>query len=269
MTPFTPGDAAGVLYRHRHAQAPDIIRSLQSIRPCVPAARHGAPRGPAEDDPAAYREHKLAACEAEAAECTHDEHEQPGHGSGCMRLRPHHPDTVQLVRRRLCPAPDRDRRADLQRVPTGGTMRCHGLHCPGCGHGGGGWLAALVVAILVIGAIIAQPVAHAADDAIHVAAEVLKITAIVLASAAGAAVLGALAILGARVRHHLPARPREAAVIHLPAGQPAVNAAARELPASPGRELPAPQVHLHFHGVTAEDVAAIAARHGEDDQPWP
>ena len=76
MTPFTPGDAAGVLYRHRHAQAPDIIRSLQSIRPCVPAARHGAPRGPAEDDPAAYREHKLAACEAEALECTHDEHEQ-------------------------------------------------------------------------------------------------------------------------------------------------------------------------------------------------
>jgi hypothetical protein len=62
-------------------------------------------------------------------------------------------------------------------------MRCHGLHCPGCGHGGG-WLAALVVAILVIGAIIARPVAHAADDAIQVAAEVLKITAIVLASAA-------------------------------------------------------------------------------------
>jgi hypothetical protein len=150
-------------------------------------------------------------------------------------------------------------------------MRCHGLHCPGCGHGGGSWLAALVVATLVIiGAIIARPVAHAADDAIHVAAEVLKITAIVLASAAGMAVLGALAILGTRIRHHLPARPREGAVIQLPPGQPAVNApAARELRPSLGRVLAAPQVHLHFHGVTAEDVAAIVARHGEDDQPWP
>jgi hypothetical protein len=83
-------------------------------------------------------------------------------------------------------------------------------------------------------------------------------------------VLGGLAIVGARVRHHLWPRPREAAVIQLPASQPAVNAAAaRQLPAAPGRELPAPQVHLHFHGVTAEDVAAIVARHGEGDQPWP
>jgi hypothetical protein len=81
-------------------------------------------------------------------------------------------------------------------------MRCNGLHRPGCGRGGGGWLAALVVVVVIIVAIVARPVAHAADDAIRVAAEVLKITAIVLASAAGTAVLGGLAIRGARIRHH-------------------------------------------------------------------
>jgi hypothetical protein len=140
-------------------------------------------------------------------------------------------------------------------------MRCQGLHCRGCGHGGGGWFAALVVAIVIIGGILARPVAHAADDAIHVAADVLKITAIVLASVAGVAVLGGLAIIGAWVHHHLLPRPREAAIIQLPAGQPAVSAPAlRDLPAPPGRELPAPQLHVHFHGVTAAEVAAIVAR---------
>jgi hypothetical protein len=148
-------------------------------------------------------------------------------------------------------------------------MRCNGLHCPGCGHGGGSWLAALIVAIVIIVAIIGRPVAQAADDVIHVAAEVLKIAAIVLASAAGAAVLGGLAILGTRVRHHLLAKPHEGAIIHLPAGQPTVNTpTARELPAAHGRELPAAQVHLHLQGVTAADVAATVARHDEDDQPW-
>jgi hypothetical protein len=66
VTAITPGEAARVLYRRRHAQAPDIIRSQQCIRLC----------GLSEDDPAACREYKLAACAAEALECTHDEHEQ-------------------------------------------------------------------------------------------------------------------------------------------------------------------------------------------------
>jgi hypothetical protein len=125
------------------------------------------------------------------------------------------------------------------------------------------------VALVIIGAVIARPVAHAADDAIHIAAEVLKITAIVLASAAGAAGLGGLAILGARVRRHLLASPSEAATIQLPAHRPeATTTAVRELRAPPSRELPAPQMHVHFHGASTDDVAAIVARHGQDDQPW-
>jgi len=43
---------------------------------------------------------------------------------------------------------------------------------------------------------------------------------------------------------------------------------ARALPAPqrPAIEAPRPEVHLHFHGVTAEDVSAILAR---QDLPRP
>jgi hypothetical protein len=71
-------------------------------------------------------------------------------------------------------------------------MSCKGLHCPGCGHGGGG-LAALVVLAVIIIAAIARPVAHAAGAVGHAVLEALEITGIVLVSTAGLAVLGGMA----------------------------------------------------------------------------
>jgi hypothetical protein len=47
------------------------------------------------------------------------------------------------------------------------------------------------------------------------------------------------------------------------AAPPLTERQAAQLPAGPGPNLPG-GLHLHFHGVSAEDVAAIIARHQKD-----
>lgn len=61
-------------------------------------------------------------------------------------------------------------------------MRCKGVHCAGCGHGGGAGLA-VIVALIVIAAI-AKLAARAAVDVVHVLAVALEVTAITVAAAA-------------------------------------------------------------------------------------
>jgi hypothetical protein len=70
-------------------------------------------------------------------------------------------------------------------------MKCPGLHCPGCGHGGGG--AALVVLATVILAAIARPVVHAAET-------VLEVALIVAGAILGLAALGGTAYAAVRLR---------------------------------------------------------------------
>jgi len=54
-------------------------------------------------------------------------------------------------------------------------MPCRGIHCPGCGDSGGGGALIAVAAVVMIGAIIARPVMHAADAVGHVVDEVLHV----------------------------------------------------------------------------------------------
>src|SRR5215831_5260306 len=102
--------------------------------------------------------------------------------------------------------------------------------------GGNGWLAVLGAIVL---AAIAGPAVHAISDLI----EALAITlAVVLAVATSAA------ILTCRVRRRNT--------------RPVTNQAAGVLRAAEPRALGrAQEVHLHFHAVSAEDVAAIIARY--------
>ncbi len=104
--------------------------------------------------------------------------------------------------------------------------------------GGNGWLVILSAIVL---AAIADPAAHAISDLI----KVLAITAAVVLAAVGLA-----AALAYRMRHRdtrtLPQRGMRA----LSAPEQRVLGRAQE-------------VHLHFHGVSTEDVAAIIAQQDE------
>lgn len=119
-------------------------------------------------------------------------------------------------------------------------MKPSGAHThPEMGDGGtgNGWL--IILGAIVMAAI-AGPAAHAIRDLIMVAA----ITGAVLAAASTAAVLTY------RVRR------RDAKAL--------TQRGIRALPAPEQRALGrAQEVHLHFHGVSAEDVAAIIARQNE------
>jgi len=101
--------------------------------------------------------------------------------------------------------------------------------------GGNGWLIVLGAVVL---AAIAGPAAHAISHLI----QVLAITLAVVLAIAGLA-----AILTCWVRHKNTRPLTQRAVSALPGSEP------RSL----GR---AQEVHLHFHAVSAEDVAAIIAR---------
>jgi hypothetical protein len=119
-------------------------------------------------------------------------------------------------------------------------MKPSGAHThPEMGSGGGnGWLVILGAIVL---AAIAGPAAHALSDLI----QALAITVAVVLAAAGLA-----AALAYRIRHKdTKALTRQGK---------------RALPAPQQRALGrAQEVHLHFHGVSAEDVAAILARPDE------
>jgi hypothetical protein len=100
----------------------------------------------------------------------------------------------------------------------------------------------VVVAAVVLAA--AAPVLLAVLHALLIAAVVL----VVLAAATGAA----FAVW--RVRRAAPAPPWQRGALQAP---------------RPSRALPEPrpaiEQHVHFHGVTAEDVAAILARQRRED----
>jgi hypothetical protein len=100
--------------------------------------------------------------------------------------------------------------------------RCKGLHCPGCRHGGGsvaGAGALLFVALILIAAVFARPVRHAASSALHVVVEVAEIAALVAVSAVGLAVACGLVVAGTRIRRWMLARPSCAVPIERPAAQ--------------------------------------------------
>ncbi|HBW19265.1 MAG TPA: hypothetical protein DEH11_09760 [Actinobacteria bacterium] len=69
----------------------------------------------------------------------------------------------------------------------------------------------MAVVLVVIAVLIRKPVEHAAHTGLHVLGEILEITAIILASGLGLAVLGAMAYAGLRVhRWHAAGAPRPA-----------------------------------------------------------
>ena len=97
-------------------------------------------------------------------------------------------------------------------------------------------------------------------------AELVHIVLITVAALLGLAAAGVAAFVGVRGWRWRAARslPRPA-----PAPPPwraeVTTPAPRQLASKPPRAIEAPrQVHLHFHGVQAEDVAAIIERHRQD-----
>ncbi len=125
------------------------------------------------------------------------------------------------------------------------------------GSGGSGLGTALLVLVGVALAVkLAGPVLGAVGELVHVL--LVAVFIIAGAGAAGVVTLLTLKWRGARA---------DAARIMPPLRQKMVRAAsplpqerrAAQLPAESQRELPG-GLHLHFHGVTAEDIAAILDR---------
>jgi hypothetical protein len=118
------------------------------------------------------------------------------------------------------------------------------------GGGAGASLLIALVVVIVFAAATAGPVVHAAEDLVRI----LLITAAVLAGLVVGAVIGALAWRARHPRQNSTTPESFAAADQLRAMQ------ARTAP----RELPA-QVHnhVHIHGLSAEDVAAVVARQSQ------
>lgn len=126
-----------------------------------------------------------------------------------------------------------------------------------------GGRAAAVIGAVILAAAIAGLIAAAAAEllrAVLIAAAVI----FALAGAAGAALL-AYRIRHGRTPQALPAHRARVAVRPQPP-PPVPRQAADPLPGPQRPAIKAPrEVHLHFHGVTAEDVAAILARVNHQD----
>jgi|RhiMetdeSRZDD1v2_1073273.scaffolds.fasta_scaffold166070_2 hypothetical protein len=113
--------------------------------------------------------------------------------------------------------------------------------------GGGGEIVLALLAVLAVAAI-AGPVVAAVGGVVHI----LFVTAAVLVGVAAAALVGFIAWRPYRWRH--PSAARAAAL------PPGAAPAAKPLPEPQRAALErAPEVHVHhhWHGVSAEDVAAI------------
>jgi hypothetical protein len=119
----------------------------------------------------------------------------------------------------------------------------------GSGGSGLGQLLAAIGVLLIIAAV-AGPVVAAVGTLVHV----LLVVVAVVAGIAGAALVAYVAWRLHRWRH-----PTAARVTALPSGVPR---AAQPLPEPQRSALERPEMHLHFHGVSAEDVAAIIAQYG-------
>ena len=117
-------------------------------------------------------------------------------------------------------------------------MKPSGAHT----HPGGGGLA-LAVAVIAVAAV-AVPVIHALTNLIEVLAVIIAALA-----ALGTAALVCLLRLRRQPPRTLPPQLYGSPSVHAVQGRPGPRA----LPARP-------EVHLHFHGVGAEDVAEILRR---------
>lgn len=134
-------------------------------------------------------------------------------------------------------------------------MSCKGLHCPGCGDSGGSGVLAVIVALVVIGAITGPAIARAARDVLHIVVLVAEIGGITIGAAA--LITGtALGVRHARRRAGPDShRARNVTAAVLPRRYPAVTPPVRQA-------LPAPELHLHLHGPdAAAQAAAIITRH--------
>jgi hypothetical protein len=121
-----------------------------------------------------------------------------------------------------------------------------GAHTHGSGGGIGDLLLVILAAVVVVR--VAVPVLAAVAELVHM----LLIVAAVIVGAGAAGLVG---LLVWRLR-----RTRMGAARTMPPLPSKVARAAQPLPqARPAIERPA--VHLHFHGIAPEDVAAILARH--------
>jgi hypothetical protein len=121
--------------------------------------------------------------------------------------------------------------------------------------------------VVLVGAALAV---NAAPAVLGAAAELLHVVLIMVFIVACTGAVGVVALLALKCRR---ARTRAAARTMPPLPPQVVRTApplpqerrAGELPREPQRELPS-GLHLHFHGISAEDVAAIIAR---EDLPRP
>ena len=112
--------------------------------------------------------------------------------------------------------------------------------------GSGAGEAALLIGAAVLAAAIAAPLLAAVAELARAVVIIVIVAAVLAVAARGAAV-------AYRLRHGQP-RTLSPGIIHSRAATTAVQGR------SEPRALPArPELHLHFHGVSAEDMAAILA----------
>jgi hypothetical protein len=134
------------------------------------------------------------------------------------------------------------------------------------GHGGGSGLGVVLVILLAV-ALPGPAVAAAVAELVHVLpivaglVHVLLIVAGVIVGVGAAGLAGLLAWQLWRTRVDA-ARAMPPRTLVARAAPPLQARRAGELPAAPQREPPG-GLHLHFHGLDAEDVAAILSR--QDD----
>lgn len=134
---------------------------------------------------------------------------------------------------------------------------CKGLHCPGCGDGGGAGIIALVV-LVVIGATV-----HAVW---HTIVEVAEIAAWTVVGLAGLAAAAGIAWGVRRILQEAPRRPvSPGPVSQIPPGTRPRLEGSHNQAIEPPREL-----HLHLHGLAPGQLAAIVTQRGarlEEDRP--
>lgn len=122
-----------------------------------------------------------------------------------------------------------------------------------------GTAAAVVLAAAVIAAV-AVPVVRAVTH-------LLEVLAVVMAVVLGVGLLAGIALVAWRLRQ---GRQNTPLVVHR--ATPVTHRAAEPLtaPQQARAALPAPErpeLHLHFHGMSAADVAAVIAQHGQPVRP--